>query len=39
MTGAVRGVEPVGGVRGLHVWDEGELTRAIAAELHRVWFA
>ena len=39
MTGAVRGVEPVRGVRGLHGWDEGELTPRISAELHRLWFA
>ncbi len=39
MTGAVRGVEPIGGVRGLHRWHEGELTTRISAELHRLWFA
>ncbi len=39
MTGAVRGVEPVRGARGLRDWDEGELTPRISAELHRLWFA
>lgn len=39
MTGAVRGVEPVGGVRGLQRWHEGELTSRISAELRGLWFA
>ena len=37
-TGAVRGVEPVGAVRGLHRWDEGELTPRISADLRSLWF-
>ncbi len=37
-TGAVRGVEPIGAVRGLHRWDEGELTPRISAELRSLWF-
>jgi para-aminobenzoate synthetase/4-amino-4-deoxychorismate lyase len=37
-TGAVRGIEPVGAVRGVREWVEGALTPHVAAELRARWF-
>jgi para-aminobenzoate synthetase/4-amino-4-deoxychorismate lyase len=39
MTGAVRGVEPVGRCEGVAEWDSGELTARVAAELRAIWLA
>ena len=37
-TGAVRGVEPVGSVRGMREWTAGEVTARVSAELRGRWF-
>jgi para-aminobenzoate synthetase/4-amino-4-deoxychorismate lyase len=39
LTGAVRGVEPVGRCEGVAEWDSGELTSRVAAELRAIWLA
>ena len=39
VSGSVRGVEPVRACEGVGEWEEGRLTRSIAADLRRLWLS